>query len=82
MQKGDEAEKANFRVIHAQLFGYHGASLKNREKNMMDMTDKQFDFLMTTLEGRIIESLKNCQTVEDAKGKVREIFHDIVQSVK
>ena len=43
---------------------------------MIDMTDKQFDFLMTTLEGRIIDRLENCQTIEEAKEKVREAFKE------
>ena len=41
---------------------------------MIDMTDKQFDFLMATLEGRILDRLKSCKTVEEAMEKVKEAF--------
>jgi len=41
---------------------------------MIDMTDKQFDFLMVTLEGRILDRLKSCKTVEEAMEKVKEAF--------
>ena len=43
---------------------------------MIDMTDKQFDFLMVTLEGRILDRLESCNTVEEAKAKVREAFKE------
>lgn len=43
---------------------------------MIDMTDKQFDFLMVTLEGRILDRLESCKTVEEAREKVKEAFKE------
>ena len=43
---------------------------------MIDITDKQFDFLMVTLEGRILDRLESCKTVEEAREKVKEAFKE------
>lgn len=40
------------------------------------MTDKQFDMMISTLESRILEGMEGCQTVEEAKTKVRDAFRE------
>ena len=44
---------------------------------MIDMTDRQFDFLMVTLEGRILDRLESCKAIDEAKAKVHEVFREV-----
>lgn len=54
------------------LLPYHSTVGKRKEKNMEDMTDKQFDKILKMVS----MILDGCEDLEEAKAKFKELTDD------